>query len=293
MHSWITDLAKNNNQLTLNNLILPGTHNSACNKLTLDCGFNFPVVSHIIKNWTLNQNWNCYKQLINGVRMLDIDISYINNKFYTSHTFIIGELEELIDELKLYNQQYGDIYILKFICRDNINQDNVNSLANIIHNNFKDKIILPIDYLNVLNTPILNFINNNKNMIIYMEFNNHDFFNIEQYLYSSWTNDNQISDSFLNNIQVLNTINQYKTQNSNILMDINWTLTPTYKEIIYGIFCCCDYNSIRTWIKDYNIMFFDFYNKNQNNFQNVNVVSFDFINEILISKIIALNLKLI
>ena len=159
---WITDLAKNNHNLTLNNLILPGTHNSACNKLNLDNGYNLPVISHIIENWTLNQDSSCYTQLVNGVRMFDLDISYIDNKFYTSHTFIISELEELIDELKKYNDEHGDIYVLKFICRDNINNNNVDQLANIINNNFKDKIILPENYPNVLNTPISNFINEKK-----------------------------------------------------------------------------------------------------------------------------------
>ena len=133
MNNWITNLTKKNPDLTLNNLILPGTHNSACDKLTLDCGYNFPIISHVIKNWTLNQKWSVYEQLVNGVRMLDIDVSYIDNKFYTSHTFIIDELEDLIEQLKNYNEEYGDIYIIKFICRDNINNENVSELANIIN----------------------------------------------------------------------------------------------------------------------------------------------------------------
>ena len=75
--------------------------------------------------------------------MLDIDVSYIDNKFYTSHTFIIDELEDLIEQLKSYNEEYGDIYIIKFICRDNINNENVSILANIINNIFKNKIYRP------------------------------------------------------------------------------------------------------------------------------------------------------
>ena len=291
MNIWITDLAKNNHNLTLNNLILPGTHNSACNKLNLDNGYNLPVISHIIENWTLNQDSSCYTQLVNGVRMFDLDISYIDNKFYTSHTFIISELEELIDELKKYNNEHGDIYVLKFICRDNINNNNVDQLANIINNNFKDKIILPENYPNVLNTPISNFINEKKNMIIYMEFHNHNFFNNGIYLYSSWTNDNEISKSILNNEKVLNRMNELKNCNSNILNDLNWTLTPTYGEVIYGIFCFCDYYNVKSWIKNYNTMFFDFYSRNKNKFKNVNVISFDFINNNLISTIVSLNIK--
>ena len=289
MNNWITNLTKKNPDLTLNNLILPGTHNSACDKLTLDYGYNFPIISHVIKNWTLNQKWSVYEQLVNGVRMLDIDVSYINNKFYTSHTFIIDELEDLIEQLKKYNDEYGDIYIIKFICRDNINNENVSELANIINNIFNTKIILPQNYPNVLNTSLSTFINSQKNMIIYMEYQNHSFFNTKIHLYSSWTNDNNISDSFINNNIVLNQINGLKTINSNVLMDLNWTLTPTYKEVIYGTFCCCDFYDIESWTKNYNNLFFDFYKNNKNKFNNINIISFDFINKNLISQIINLN----
>ena len=289
MNNWISDLVKNNSQITLNNLILPGTHNSASTKLNLDTGFNFPIISNIIENWTLNQDLTCYNQLVKGVRMFDIDISYINDKFYTSHTFIIAELQELIDEFKKFNHDHGDIYIVKFICRHNLNSNNVFDLANIINNHFKDNIIYPENYYNVLDTPISKFINNKKNMIIYMQFQNHNFYSTAVHLYSSWTNDNQISESISNNNQVLNKMNQIKSYNTNILTDLNWTLTPTYYEVIYGLFCYCDYYSVKTWIKKYNTMFFDFYTKNKSKFNNVNVVSFDFINDNLISKIIGLN----
>jgi len=289
MNNWITNLTKKNSDLTLNNLILPGTHNSACDKLTLDCGYNFPIISHVIKNWTLNQKWSVYEQLVNGVRMLDIDVSYIDNKFYTSHTFIIDELEDLIEQLKNYNEEYGDIYIIKFICRDNINNENVSNLANIINNIFKNKIILPQQYPNVLNTPLSTFINSQQNMIIYMDYQNHPFFNTKIHLYSSWTNDNDISNSLYSNNVVLNQMCGLKTINSNVLMDLNWTLTPTYKEVIYGTFCCCDFYDIRSWTELYNLLFFDFYKNNKIKFTNINVISFDFINKNLISKIINLN----
>ena len=289
MNNWITNLTKKNPDLTLNNLILPGTHNSACDQLALDCGYNFPIISHVIKNWTLNQKWSVYEQLVNGVRMLDIDVSYIDNKFYTSHTFIIDELEDLIEQLKSYNEEYGDIYIIKFICRDNINNENVSELANIINNIFKNKLVLPQNYPNVLNTPLSTFINSKQNMIIYMDYQNHHFYNTKIHLYSSWTNDTDISDSFFNNKIVLNQMGGFKNINSNVLLDLNWTLTPTYREIIYGTFCCCDYYNIESWTKIYNNLFFDFYKNNKHKFININVISFDFINKNLISRIIDLN----
>ena len=287
--SWIKDLSHSFPTITLNNLLLPGTHNSCCHKLNLNLLCNLPIVSHIIHNWTINQDISVYKQLKSGVRMLDIDVSYINNKFYTSHTFIIDELEQLIEQLQKFNNEYNDIYIIKFICRDNINNDNVNALANIINNIFKDKIIYPKDYSNVLNTPIDIFIQNKKNMLIYMEYTNHMFFNSNADLYSSWTNDNSVEDSLINNKNMLMLMNNFKTKNSNVLNDLNWTLTPTSTEIIYGIFCCYYYHNIKSWIEPFNKIFVTFYNNNIELFSNINCVSFDFINNNIIELIFDIN----
>ena len=289
MSNLISNLVKKNPDLTLNNITLPGTHNSACSKINLDFIYNIPIISNVIKNWTLNQNLSIYEQLVSGVRMLDIDVSYINNRFYTSHTFIIDELEDLINQLQQFNEEYGDIYVVKFICRDNINNEKANELANIINNVFHNKIIYPKYYPNVLNTPLSTFIDINENMIIYMDYQNHMFYNTNLFVYSSWTNDNIITNSICNNTEVINQMSGLKNVNNNVLMDFNWILTPTYNEILYGTFCCCDYYDIKTWIKTFNLLFFEFYNKNKVKFDNINVISFDFINNELINNIIKLN----
>ena len=289
MSTWISDLVKKNPEITLNNLILPGTHNSACDKLDLECIYNIPVISHVIKNWTLNQNISVYEQLVNGVRMLDIDVSYIDNKFYTTHTFVIDELEDVLEQLKDFNEKYGDIYVVKFICRDNINNETVNVLANIINNVFHNKIIYPKYYPDILNTHLSTFSETNENMIIYMDYQNHMFYNTKLYLYSSWTNDHIISESINNNMKIINQMSGLKTINNNVLMDFNWILTPTYEEVIYGTFFCCNYYNIKTWINTFNTLFFEFYNKNKIKFDNINVISFDFIDTELINNIIKLN----
>ncbi len=289
MSNWISNLVKKNPDLTLNNITLPGTHNSACSKINLDFIYNIPIISNVIKNWTLNQNLSIYEQLVSGVRMLDIDVSYINNRFYTSHTFIIDELEDLINQLQQFNEEYGDIYVVKFICRDNINNEKANELANIINNVFHNKIIYPKYYPNILNMPLSTFIDINENMIIYMDYQNHMFYNTNLFVYSSWTNDNIITNSICNNTEVINQMSGLKNVNNNVLMDFNWILTPTYNEVLYGTFCCCDYYDIKTWIKTFNLLFFEFYNKNKVKFDNINVISFDFIHKELIDNIINLN----
>ena len=290
MSRWICDLAFKNNDLTLNDLLLPGTHNSCSNKMEFSY-LCFPIYC-IIQNWTLNQNLSVYNQLKLGVRVLDIDVSFINDTYYTSHSFILDNLNSVMRELILFNSTINDIYILKIICRDNINNKNVMSLYRKLEEVFYHNIIYTDKYTDVLNKKIIEFINNKKNMIIYMDYDNHLVYNTDKNLYSSWTNDRLINNSIINNKIVLNKMKENKNINNNKFNDLNWTLTPTYKEILNGLFCCfCDYNNIKTWIKNYNPMFKDFYNKNKMYFNNVNSISFDFINKELINYIIKLNFK--
>ena len=64
MKNWISELCEKNENLTLNNLVLPGTHNSCSYKidtsinlnenLNLCCTNCYPI-SEIIKNWSINQ----------------------------------------------------------------------------------------------------------------------------------------------------------------------------------------------------------------------------------------------
>lgn len=294
MNNWIKTLSDINPNITLNNLILPGTHNSSCNNLDniIDlsnkyyCSTLWPI-SKIIKNWTITQYYNIYQQLKIGVRVLDIDISYYNNKYYTSHTFIIDELNNLIKQLKDYNRDYGDLYILKIIYRYNIKENQIKELNELFYNNFQNNYVKPEIYNEPLCTSINKIIKNKQNMIIYM--NGNIFYNTAN-IYSDWPNKQSINEcDIYNKLKLFNQYYHKKNDNPNLFIDMNWILTPTSNIIIKGLFCCSSYYNLETWIINFNVQLFKFINDNKKNINNINSISLDFITEQLINYIIKIN----
>jgi len=298
MNKWVFNACKIT-ECTLNHLVLPGTHNSCCINVDsskyLDEGFiccnnNWPV-NKIIKNWSKNQNLDILSQLNIGVRMFDIDISYYNTELYTSHTFVIDKLDNLIKQLKEFNEKSGDLYVLKLIQRYNITDELVTKIEDIFNNEFKNRIIYPEHYNDPLNIKINEYNEKGKNMLIYMDNTNHNFYQIKYNLYSDWPNKQNNDECYqYNKLKLFNEFNDYKKSYDNYFVDLNWTLTPTSKEIVLGILCCCCFsNSLEKWVYNFNTKLKDFIKENIRQLSIINSISVDFINEELVEYIININ----
>lgn len=303
MNNWIFSLSEIENSYCLNDLVLPGTHNSCCthvdSKIYLDknniyCHKNC-CVNKIINNWAKNQNYDIYTQLNMGVRMFDIDISVHNNEFYTSHTFAIDKLEFLIEQLKEFNEKSGDLYILKIIHRYNITPEKIIELEKIFNTEFKNRIIYPHNYSEPLNIEINKFKQDGKNMLIYMENTNHKFYQTKYTLYSDWPNKQNAKECYdYNKLKLYNEFNVMRTERNDIFIDLNWTLTPTAKEIIYGLLCCCCFPiTLESWVNKFNNKLNDFIEKNKRQLSIINSISIDFITEEIIENIIDINQDLL
>tara|TARA_A100001015_G_scaffold83091_1_gene92205 strand:- start:1070 stop:2179 length:1110 start_codon:yes stop_codon:yes gene_type:complete len=121
----------NNNFNTLkkkfiNEIILPGTHNSGTYKINLNkklereyeiirlLGKFFNPLKYHIQKFTLNQELTIYEQCKIGIRMLDLRIFYDkkNNLFYNSHSFITVSLEDIVNDLIKFIKENNNEYII-------------------------------------------------------------------------------------------------------------------------------------------------------------------------------------
>lgn len=97
----------------LNELLLPGTHNSHAYKLNFAKPLGklkkfalvlrlFPFFKKILANWTQIQKMDLSSQLKAGIRFLDFRVSYHNQekRYYLTHTFTCMPLEEGLQEVK-------------------------------------------------------------------------------------------------------------------------------------------------------------------------------------------------
>jgi hypothetical protein len=110
----------------INEIILPGTHNSGAYKLDLNkklereyeiirlIGKIFYPLKNFIQNFVLNQELKIYEQCKLGIRMLDIRIFYDkkNNTFYNSHGFITVSLDDIINDLIKFIKENNKEYII-------------------------------------------------------------------------------------------------------------------------------------------------------------------------------------
>ena len=299
MDNWIFDMCKCKTY-TLNDLILPGTHNSCCSTIDtgkylekdMICCTNIWPISNIIKNWSINQKLDIYTQLNIGVRLFDIDISFYNDEFYTSHTFIIDRLDNLLKQLIKFNEISGDLYVLKIIHRFNITNEKIKKLENIFNETFKDKIIFPNEYADPLNININIFKDNSKNMLIYMDNTNHNFYQIKYNMFSDWPNKQKKEECYqYNKLKLYNDFKDLRHGHNHLFIDLNWILTPTYKNVILNILCNCYCNSItlEKWIYELNNKLEDFIDENINSLYIINSLSIDFITIDIVENIININ----
>ena len=288
---WINTLCKLNKQLTLNNLILPATHNSCAYKIDHSLIkhklpsslLNNCLVENYIERWTLNQNINLYEQLEMGVRLFNIDISYFADKFYTSHTFLLNELENDLKDIKKWTDlNKGELIVLSFVSHD-IPNNKILEFENLIVKYFLN-IIYPAQYAYPLQTPIYNFINQNNVVLIYYDKTTGLFY---KSIKSSWENTNKI-EKFTKKLK--NTLETLQS-NRNIFSDINFTLTPTYNDIIKSILCFKNYYNLEKFVKKFNTNFIELFDMLITKLKYVNAISMDYIDVITCNYIIQLNYK--
>jgi hypothetical protein len=109
----------------LKDIFLPGTHNSASYQVSFDMNnslfknlkplFKFLgicILNRFTRQLTINQELNVYNQLIIGTRYLDLRISYYDNIYYCTHTYMCAKLDDVIKQINKFNTLYPNEIII-------------------------------------------------------------------------------------------------------------------------------------------------------------------------------------
>lgn len=124
--NWMQQLAQDVKDKPIHKVLLPGTHDSAAYKVDFVHSIGklefmktlvrvIPFVGKIIANWTVTQSKDLYSQLEEGIRFLDLRVSYDekNGKFYLTHTFTCIPLEEGLADINRYLKEHsGEVVVL-------------------------------------------------------------------------------------------------------------------------------------------------------------------------------------
>lgn len=139
---------------TLVELYIPGTHDSSCysvnyNPFTtlysnLSSLYKFlGLIPCITNKFTQTQNIDIYDQLKLGVRFLDLRISYFNDIYYCSHTYLCGPLIDYLEQIKKFNvENPNEVIIVRYKADYNHRNTiiNLNELHKYIVSNLGPKV---------------------------------------------------------------------------------------------------------------------------------------------------------
>jgi hypothetical protein len=306
LDSWMTCMYETLKYKTINNIILPGTHNSATYKFDFNNSFiwnnsfvkkikpfrDICCVKNIAINWSKCQQMTIFEQLCNGVRIFDFKISYdnINNIYYITHTFtcvkLIDVLNDIIKFMKIDNKE-----IIIIICKPD--WDNINTMYNV-SDDFTNNIIAYLgNYLfaniNVFPT-VEQMIICKKRIIFSYEYATDTLLWDDLLFNLPWTNTSNVK-SKLEGLN--NSLLSFKEGYHNTL---DCFLTPQTSDVAKSIFksificgCCvqnkCLYELANKFKKQLN----NFIYNNKQNFKYLSGIFFDYIDNTIISTVIEIN----
>ncbi|XP_055375753.1 uncharacterized protein LOC129608324 [Condylostylus longicornis] len=144
---WMNEMKDDIGELTIKDLLIPGTHNSGSYKP----GFN-PNKDYldIFQRFTLTQDEDVWEQLMHGIRYLDIRVGYYDwkpEKFFTNHDVSRQRpLVEILEHVREFVKLTNEIVIVdfqEFPVGFHNNQTIHDSLISLIKRYFGGYIILP------------------------------------------------------------------------------------------------------------------------------------------------------
>lgn len=138
---WMKGLDATVTSATLNNLFLPGSHDSGAYQIDPSVilkntrgmriarwfATKLPFVRRIIEKWSCAQGTDIKGQLEHGVRALDLRISRIpaTGEFCISHTFYAEKLETVLQQINAFTDAHPDEVLLIHMKPDWANHDQI------------------------------------------------------------------------------------------------------------------------------------------------------------------------
>jgi hypothetical protein len=216
MNCWISDNLDLLQDKYLNEIVLPGTHDSGAYTLKTF----FPKM---FKHFTLNQKCSVFAQLNNGIRALDLRISKsepnIESKYMVSHTFPCVELDSIIKQIMKFLLDNESEIVVLYTVIDRFAIADPKEITKYIRKKFADPDPdqdLFIDLNNALSWTLGDLISKNKRLI---------------YVYNGprlWLNKTDVNEYFEN----LSRSDQDQIRSSRSYLALDYVLTPNIKYII-------------------------------------------------------------
>jgi hypothetical protein len=248
-------------QVKLNELFLPGTHNSCSTQIIWSskpvcfnkaqfCGSKLPLIRNTVKNIVLNQTKTIVEQVQAGIRLFDLRIATdCNNKLYIAHTFYVCELEQCLNEFKYCLNSYSnEIFVINFKIdypyQPHFSQQHLNSVQKMF-NSILGSFILPCrEPLSTISC----LVQTGKRLIVYCNLDNsllvenNEFLNTNNLLrvcksHEIWPDE----DSLVNVVQKLTSCLENSNYPTTEFVYFSFNTTPKFS--LKSLNCCINNQS--------------------------------------------------
>lgn len=138
--TWMHDMYKDHPNVKLNQVVIPGSHDSATDQMTRHspyAKFNklHRVSQKLVYMWAKCQHHSVYEQLMDGIRYLDLRLENHSTGWKTFHGLLSNCLLDVLDQVgKFASNQQREIIIIDFQHLVNFDfQDHINLMEYIIN----------------------------------------------------------------------------------------------------------------------------------------------------------------
>lgn len=302
LDTWMADLANSINDKAINNILLPGTHDSGSYQnfdftilqTTTDTIFTYlnmviglPCVQTSINNWSICQTMSIYTQLMNGIRTLDMRVSFdiTTNVFYITHTYFSEQLSVVISDLNSFLSTHPTEIVFVQITPD---YEYTADWTNLMEFNMCQLFINTLlNYVIPYNGTIPTYaqaVASKKNLVLLYSNYTIDpthFWNIS--LFSATWFDYDDPDTQITNFTAYLQAMKPPSGNFNGLL---FTVTPDSDTIVQNVF---NPTTLQTITGNLLVLFDSFMTNNLINFSKLSYIAMDFPTQAIIQKIIEYN----
>lgn len=118
--TWMNDLYKDHPAQKINEIVIPGSHDSATDQMTkksMYASFNkmHRLSQDLVCSWAKTQHHSIYEQLMDGIRYLDLRIENHPTGWKTFHGLICNDLNDVLEQIGRYATNHKrEIIIIDF-----------------------------------------------------------------------------------------------------------------------------------------------------------------------------------
>jgi len=310
LDSWMSTLPDIIKNKPINHIIMPGTHDSCAYKLNHNVNFNNKLykylnfasrhssfIRNIVNDWTLTQKMSIYDQLMNGIRCLDIRVSYDrkDDMVYTSHTFCSIPLMKVLSDINMFIKHRQEVVIVDinpdWNNRESLTPEINDNIINLVNTLLGKSLCKASDNFRTLQE----MIDNNEKIMLYYGgkyINTYDFIWPSVYLYNPWDNTSNLSIKKQMLDKDLSQINYNHMMNC-----IGLNLTPNdhsiTRDVVKRIFLplCYQHQSVQSYSEIMGDYYGDFIRTHYDKLPCISRLTFDFPTNEEISNVILLNYK--